>query len=235
MSDFTKRLTENLAAVRERIAAAANRSGRSSRDITLVAVTKYVDATIASMLAENGCIDLGESRPQELWQKASACSPRNIRWHLVGHLQRNKVRRTLPIITLIHSIDSTRLLEEVDRESAAMNRRTPVLFEVNISGDAAKHGLQPAEMSDALKSAARCRNIEIRGLMAMAGLEGDLQSARDDFRRLRQLRDRLRDECQEFTALADLSMGMSGDFEVAIEEGATIVRIGSVLFEGIAP
>lgn len=233
MSDLTKRLMENLAAVRARIDAAANRAGRSSSEITLVAVTKYVDATVASRLAENGCTDLGESRPQELWQKSTVSSAQNIRWHLVGHLQRNKVRRTLPIVTLIHSIDSTRLLEEVDRESAALNRRTPVLLEVNISGDPAKHGLLPAAMADALKAAAKCTHVEIRGLMAMAGVEGDLESARNDFRQLRKLRDRLRGECQDFANLADLSMGMSGDFEVAIEEGATIVRIGSVLFEGI--
>ncbi len=237
MSDLTARLTDNLAVVRECIAAAARRAGRTAGDITLVAVTKYVDAAVASALADAGCLDLGESRPQELWLKAEACAGRSLRWHLIGHLQRNKVHRTLPLVAVVHSVDSSRLLVELDRESAALQRRTPVLLEVNISGDATKHGFQPAEMADALAAAARCANVEVRGLMGMASREGDLSAARDDFRRLRELRDQLRDRLREgggsTIPLNDLSMGMSGDFEVAVEEGATIVRIGSRLFEGI--
>lgn len=235
MADFTARLASNLADIRRRIEMAAQRAGRSASEITLVAVTKYVDSSVAIALAEAGCLDLGESRPQEVWQKSESLSNFPVRWHLIGHLQRNKVRRTLPLVHLIHSIDSVRLLEEVDRESALIHRRTPVLLEVNISGDTSKHGFVPGEMAQCAQAAGNFKNIEVRGLMAMASREGDLESARDDFRRLRQLRDQLREQHPLQVSLDVLSMGMSGDFEVAIEEGATIVRIGSILFDGVIP
>ncbi len=231
MDVSTARLAANLAGIQERIAAAAARSGRSADSVTLVAVTKYVAPEWANALADLGCVDLGESRPQELWTKAAAAGSRPVRWHLIGHLQRNKVRRTLPLVSLLHSVDSTRLLEELDIESAAMGRRTPILLEVNISGDESKHGFHPREMPEVLQLSRRFPNLELRGLMGMASLEGDLEAARLDFRRLRELRDRLRDRGDG--DLPELSMGMSGDFEVAIEEGATIVRVGSAFFEGI--
>jgi pyridoxal phosphate enzyme (YggS family) len=227
-------LKQNLAAVQARIAAAARRAGRSASDVTLVGVTKYVDVATACALFDAGCLDLGESRPQELWEKAAACNRPGVRWHLIGHLQRNKVRRTLPLVTMLHSVDSLRLLAEVERESAALHQRTRVLLEVNISGDATKHGFRPEETGEAMRAAARCDHLELRGLMAMASREGDVSAARDDFRRLRELRDRLRADAGPTMLLDELSMGMSGDFEVAVEEGATIVRVGSLLFEGIA-
>jgi pyridoxal phosphate enzyme (YggS family) len=231
-AEFTEKLAANLASVRARIDAAATGAGRSAAEVTLVAVTKYVDPTVADALVDAGCQDLGESRPQELWHKVDACRNQNLRWHLIGPLQRNKVRRTLPLVALIHSVDSLRLLQEIDRESAVLGRPTPVLFEVNISGDVTKHGFQPEAMEAALKVAAECRHVEVRGLMGMASREGDLTAARHNFRRLRELRDQLRDRhC--VIRLEELSMGMSGDFEAAIAEGATFVRIGSLLFEGL--
>jgi hypothetical protein len=233
MADCKHRLAQNLAAVQERIKAAAGRAGRAPEVVKLVAVTKYVDASIASALADAGCVDLGESRPQDLWHKAEALRERNLRWHLIGHLQRNKVRRTLPLAELIHSVDSTRLLREIDRESAALNRRMPVLLEVNISGDPQKHGFPPDEMVEALRVAAACPHVQVQGLMGMAGREGDLAAAREQFQHLRLLRDQLRKDPEPGFDLDELSMGMSGDFEVAIEEGATMVRVGSLLFEGI--
>jgi PLP dependent protein len=236
MSDTSTVISENLAGVRQRIAAAAARSGRAADDVTLVAVTKYVSAEVVRPLVAAGCLDLGESRPQLLWEKAASLADLPIRWHLIGHLQRNKVRRTLPLVTMIHSVDSARLLAAVDEEQGTGDegRETvPVLLEVNVSGEAAKHGFGAEEIEPLLAELAGYRNIAVRGLMCMAGLEGGMESARRDFAALRQLRDRLRPRCPAGVALDDLSMGMSGDFEAAIEEGATIVRVGSALFEGI--
>jgi pyridoxal phosphate enzyme (YggS family) len=226
-----ERVAANLANVRDRIAAAARSAGRSPDEVRLVAVTKYVDAATTRLLIEAGCHDLGESRPQELWDKAAALADSAIRWHLIGHLQRNKVRRTLPLVSLIHSGDSLRLLEVLNREAVGP---LSVLLEVNVSGEAAKHGFAPDELPRHLEALAALTNLDIRGLMAMAALDDDPTTARRDFARLRELRDRLRREWAGRFALDELSMGMSGDFEQAVAEGATIVRIGSALFEGVA-
>lgn len=230
MSDLSAKIAENVAVVRGRIADAALRSGRTPDSVRLVAVTKYVSADVVRPLVAAGCTDLGESRPQKLWEKAEALVDLPVRWHMIGHLQTNKVRRTAPLLAMIHSIDSQRLLEAVDEAS---DRPLPVLLEVNTSGEAAKDGLTPAMVEPFLEQASRCRNVAIRGLMCMAGLEGDLDAARRDFAALRELRDRLRRNCPAGVELDELSMGMSGDYEIAIEEGATIVRVGSALFEGV--
>jgi pyridoxal phosphate enzyme (YggS family) len=246
MSEAVSQIAENVAQIRGRIAAAAERSGRAAGDVTLVAVTKFIPAEVVRLLVEAGCHDLGESRPQELWQKAATLADLPVRWHLIGHLQRNKVRRTLPLVAMIHSIDSPQLLAAVNEEShggadipvcpdaAAFSGKLPVLLEVNVSGEAAKHGFSPAEIEPLLADLAVYRNVTIRGLMCMAVLEGGPDVARRDFAALRELRDRVRDRCSPGHALDELSMGMSGDFEQAIEEGATIVRVGSALFEGVA-
>ncbi len=228
------RLRRNLARVREHMAAAAARSGRLPDSVTLVAVTKYVSPEVARLLPQAGVLDLGESRPQDLWLKASALQDQAVRWHLVGHLQRNKVVRTLPLVHLIHSADSTRLLAAIDAAAAARQRIADVLLEVNVSGQPQKHGFAPDALADALHQAARCCWVRVRGLMAMAGTPGDLAAARREFASLRELRNRLQQLQSSRVKLDELSMGMSGDFEVAIEEGATMVRIGSALFEGIA-
>ena len=231
MTDLVQRIADNVAAIRQRIADAAQRSGRSAADVTLVAVTKYVGAAEVEALLAAGCRDFGESRPQELWEKAAHFSSRPLRWHMIGHLQRNKAKRTLPHVTLLHSGDSQRLLEAVDQQSQDARRPIDALLEVNISGDAAKHGFAPHELEPSLPRLALLRQVRIRGLMAMSGLEGTADDARADFARLRQLRDRLLSVCPPEISLSELSMGMSGDFEAAIEEGATLVRIGSALFE----
>jgi PLP dependent protein len=258
MSNASAQIAENVARVRGRIAAAAQRSGRTAEDVTLVAVTKFMPADVVRLLVEAGCRDLGESRPQELWDKAAALSDLPIRWNLVGHLQRNKVRRTLPLVAMIHSIDSPRLLAAVEEEAQDSEHPLPVLLEVNVSGETAKHGLKPDEVEPLLAEvassrlslressdraqlsrserrpiAAGNRKVAVRGLMCMAALEGGPDVARRDFAALRELRDRLRPVCPPGHTLDELSMGMSGDFELAIEEGATIVRVGSALFEGV--
>lgn len=227
------RIAENLAAIRGRIGDAARRSGRTEYDIMLVAVTKYVGIDVVRELVAAGCRDLGESRPQELWTKTAVLSKANVRWHLIGHLQRNKVTKSLPMVSLIHSGDSLRLLGAINKDAVALRRRAPVLIEVNISGDAAKHGFKPTEVESNLAAIAALPAIEIRGLMAMAGREDDATAVRHEFAALRELRDQLQTIAPPEINLDDLSMGMSGDFETAIEEGATIVRIGSALFEGI--
>jgi pyridoxal phosphate enzyme (YggS family) len=224
----------NVTRVRERIAAAAARSGREASAVRLVGVTKYVDSAAARLLVEAGLADLGESRPQELWTKAAALADLALRWHLVGHLQSNKVRRTLATSPFIHSADSLKILEILSRESQTQNLVSELLIEVNVSGDAAKHGFGPGEVEPVLPRIAALPAIAVKGLMTMASREGDLNQARREFAALRELRDRLTANCPPGVSLGELSMGMSGDFEAAIEEGATIVRVGSALFEGLA-
>ncbi|MFZ5833052.1 MAG: YggS family pyridoxal phosphate-dependent enzyme [Planctomycetota bacterium] len=226
-------LVENIARVRGRIAEAARTAGRSADEVTLVAVTKYATAATTRALFEAGCPILGESRPQQLWEKAERLADIAPQWHLIGHLQRNKVRRTLPYVNMIHSLDSLRLAESLGDECRAAGRRLPAMLEVNVSGEAAKHGFAPAEIEPLLPQLASIAGLEIRGLMCMAGLESAPAEARREFASLRVLRDRLQRVAPEGLQLGDLSMGMSGDFEAAIAEGSTLVRIGSALFEGI--
>lgn len=238
-------IATNLAQVRDRIASAAGAAGRQADEVTLVGITKYVGVTAAAKLVAAGCSDLGESRPQELWKKAAelnaaqqsaALPPAEVRWHLVGHLQSNKIRRTLPLVTLIHSVDSERLLSAIDDErTLSRDTHAPVnvLLEVNTSGEAAKHGLVPEAVEPILAAAERFPHIAIQGLMTMAALEGGPTVAAQNFAALRELRDRLRPNTPPSVRLNELSMGMSGDFEIAIREGATIVRVGSLLWENL--
>jgi pyridoxal phosphate enzyme (YggS family) len=225
-------LAERLHAVRERIDAACRRAVRAPDSVTLVAVTKSVSSDVAQMLRDLGVPDLGESRPQELWKKAAAIQ-RPVRWHLVGHLQRNKIDRTISLVTLIHSVDSLRLLEALEQEAAKQHLHLRVLLEVNASREEAKHGFNPAEMPKLAKEFARFSHLEIAGLMTMAAMSEDPEEARPAFAEMRRLRDQVRDVIGDHGILPELSMGMTHDYEVAIEEGATLVRIGSALFDGL--
>jgi pyridoxal phosphate enzyme (YggS family) len=227
-------LTNRWRAVEERIAAACRRAGRGRDEVTLLAVTKTVSVEVASLLPEMlGAVDLGESRPQELWRKAAAL-PATVRWHLIGHLQRNKIERTLPLIHLLHSGDSLRLLTALNQEAAQRQQPMAVLLEVNASREPAKHGFAPEELPGLVPQLAALRHVAIRGLMTMAALEDDPERCRPTFATVRDLRDSLRGDLGPPHDLKELSMGMTNDFEVAIEEGATLVRIGSALFEGLA-
>jgi hypothetical protein len=234
-------IADNLERVREQIAQAARAASRNPDEITLVGVTKYVGPSAARELLQAGCNYLGESRPQELWSKhsqiaagelasASGGTPTHpIHWHLIGHLQRNKLRRTLPLVSLIHSVDSERLLAAINAErtaQATQNQQLPpirILLEVNTSGETAKHGLAPDAVESLLAAAERFPHVEVCGLMTMAAREGGLDVAAKNFATLRELADRFE--------LKERSMGMSGDFDVAIREGATILRIGTALWE----
>ena len=232
MPDVSERIRDNLARVRQQMADAAARSGRAAEQVRLVAVTKSAGEVAIRALVQAGCHELGENRPQQLWQRAARLADLPIRWHMIGTLQKNKIRRTLPLIQMLQSADSPSLVEAVERIAAELSLRVPILLEVNVSGEASKHGLEPPAVGPLLEELARLEHVEVRGLMCMAGVEGGLERARRDFAALRGLRDRLRSACPDRVWLDALSMGMSGDFEVAIEEGATIVRIGSALFEG---
>jgi pyridoxal phosphate enzyme (YggS family) len=235
LSDLSTTIAANIARVRKQIATAARRSGRTPSDVRLVAVTKYVDADVTRALVDAGCCDLGESRPQDLWAKAESLADANVAWHLIGHLQRNKIRRTLPLVKLIHSIDRQESLAAIDRIAGELQIAAHVLIEVNTSGDASKDGISPADVLPLLESAASYPHVAIDGLMTMAAFAGGSDVAKRNFAALRMLRDELKPQCPDNVSLAELSMGMSGDFEEAIEEGATIVRIGSALFEGVTP
>jgi PLP dependent protein len=229
-----RRLADNLGKVRDQIATAAAKSGRRADEVKLVAVTKYVSTAVALALYDLGCADLGESRPQELWSKAEALSGCEVHWHLIGHLQKNKVRRTLPMVSLIQSVDQESLAEEIDKEAAKLERPISVLLEVNISGDAAKHGFAPAEVELILQARDRLPHLRFLGLMGMSGLNSNDQERRQQFAKLRQLRDRAASSLAFHNgSTGELSMGMSEDFAIAVEEGATMVRVGSALFEGV--
>ena len=186
-------------------------------------------------LLDCGVLDLGENYPQELWKKNEALAdrPEAIRWHLIGHLQTNKVKKTLPLVRWIHSVDSLKLLKLVSESGQALERPPAVCLQVNTSGEESKHGWSARQILEDSESIAACGGIPIVGLMTMAALDGNEERTRASFASLRQTRDGLRQKTG--LALPDLSMGMSGDFEAAILEGATMVRIGSALFEGLSP
>ncbi|MBT4866110.1 MAG: YggS family pyridoxal phosphate-dependent enzyme, partial [Planctomycetaceae bacterium] len=154
-------------------------------------------------------------------------------WHLIGHLQRNKARRALPLVSLIHSVDTFRLLSTLDRLAVELDLQPRVLLEVNASGESQKHGFLPDELASGWNQCLKCERVQVVGLMGMAARVGDVEEARPAFRQLRELLDRLR-LLSPVMQLPELSMGMSGDFEIAIEEGATIIRVGSGLYEGLS-
>jgi pyridoxal phosphate enzyme (YggS family) len=226
-------LVERVHAIEERIRSACRRARRGRAEVTLVAVTKSVPVEVAALLPAAGIVNLGESRPQELWRKAAAL-PDTVRWHLVGHLQRNKVEKTLPLVHMIHSVDSVRLLETLEREAAKRDHFLDVLLEVNASAEASKHGFPPGEVPHLAGKLRELRQVRVQGLMTMAAYEEEPERCRVTFAALRTLRDVLRTAVGAAQPFAHLSMGMSNDFEVAIDEGATLVRIGSALFEGLA-
>ncbi|MDB2687169.1 YggS family pyridoxal phosphate-dependent enzyme [Mariniblastus sp.] len=228
---MNQQFRQNISDVNGKIADAAAKAGRAADEVTLVGVTKYVDAKVTREFAEAGHLVLGENRPQQLWQKQDELVDLNIEWHLIGHLQRNKAKRTVEIATLIHSVDSLRLLKAIDGHASDQSKVARVLLEVNVSGEEAKHGFAAEQLPAIVEAVGELKATQVGGLMAMAGLAGDQDDARREFASLREL--------AEQTAAAglpanvqmkELSMGMSGDFEIAIEEGATLVRVGSALF-----
>jgi pyridoxal phosphate enzyme (YggS family) len=224
-------LADNIAAVEHRIAEACRRARRSRSEVTLVAVTKTVSTEVAGYLPMLGFHHLGENRPQELERKAASLDA-GVNWHMIGHLQRNKVERVTPLACLIHSVDSAHLLRELDRVAEKQERTIPVFLEVNVSGEQSKQGFAPSQLPQLVSTLAALRHIHVRGLMTMAAF-AEPDASRPTFARLRELRDYMGGELAPPHVLEHLSMGMSNDFEIAIEEGATFIRLGTVLFEGL--
>ena len=220
-------IAANLEEIRRRMAEAARRSGRDPASVRLVAVSKTYPAEAVAAAAATGQRIFGESRVQESRDKIPACPP-GLEWHFIGHLQKNKVRQALPLFSFFHSIDSTALAGAIDRIAGETGVKAQGLLEVNVSGEETKHGFTPEELRAQFPTLSKLLHLRIRGLMTMAPYSDNPEDARPVFRTLRELRDELQSTYQH--PLPELSMGMSGDFEPAIEEGATLVRVGSSIF-----
>ena len=220
----------NLTAIRERIATAAAAAGRRPGDVRLVAVSKTFDADHVRAAYAAGQRDFGENKVQEALQKIGETADLQIRWHLIGHLQSNKVRKAAPAFAAIHVIDSVDLLRRVDTAAADAGRAPDLFIQVDLAGEATKFGATEADVPAIARAASECRAARLSGLMLLPPWFDDPEQARPYFRRLRSLRDRLVAEGIDADRLRDLSMGMSHDFEVAIQEGATLVRVGTAIF-----
>lgn len=231
-------IAENIKAVRERIRDTARRVGRDPSGIKLVAVSKTVDVDRIKEAVLAGITILGENRVQEAKDKieefnrvqTSDSRLQTVSWHMVGHLQTNKAKTAVQLFDLIHSVDSIHLAEEIDRQARKIEKIQRVLIEVNLGGEETKYGVSPEEVIDTFKEISRLKNISIEGLMVMPPFSEDPEKVRPYFKELRELRDRINELRVRSYELRDLSMGMSNDFEVAIEEGATMVRIGTAIF-----
>ena len=225
-------LASRIRAVRERIANAALTASRSPDDVTLIAVTKTLPPAVVRAAHEAGLTTFGENRVQEAESKITALDLPGIRWELIGHLQTNKAERAVRLFGRIQSVDSLRLAELVDQRATGRAQPLPILLEVNIGGEASKSGFAPAEVVEAARHIATLPHLRPEGLMTVAPITPDPAEARPYFRRLRELRDELRRTVPLGAdgGWAQLSMGMTDDFETAIAEGATLVRIGRALF-----
>jgi pyridoxal phosphate enzyme (YggS family) len=217
----------SLEQVRTRISEACARAGRPVESVKLVAVSKRQGPDAVRALAEAGVELFGESRVQEARQKIPLC-PGGLTWHMIGHVQRNKVRDIVRLFSYVHSVDSLRLLEALDGAAAEAGKTLSVLLEVNVSGEGSKFGLAPDEVPAVLERCGSLMNLDVSGLMTIPPFTPESEDARVHFARLRELRDAWRDSSG--FPLDELSMGMSHDFEVAIEEGATWIRLGTILF-----
>jgi len=220
---FSERLDE----IKRRIGAACEKAGRDPDGVRIMAASKTQPPEKIREAADCGIKLFGENRVQEGRQKIPL-SPSNLEWHMIGHLQTNKAREAVRLFKMIHSVDSAKLLAAVDAAGEQTGRLTPVFLEINVSGEGSKFGLAPENVPEVLKLANDLKRVEIKGLMTMPPAAEDPETARPFFRRLRELRDQWRD--RSGFSLDELSMGMSHDFEVAVEEGATIVRLGTILF-----
>lgn len=231
-SRIAEKLAENLQAIRSRIHEATQRSQHADREVRLVAVTKSARLDWITALTTLGQHDLAENRPQQLIQRSTVLSS-DVSWHMIGHLQRNKVDLVWPHVQWIHSIDSWRLWRQVVQQAAKSDSCPKLLLEVNISGETSKGGFTPEEIAGQWDSEILVSGLPVAGFMTMAPLADDPEEVRAVFRSLRELRDRMANRSRGQLELPELSMGMSGDYAVAVEEGATMVRVGSRLFEGL--
>jgi len=222
-----EKIPARLAAIREQIEAACARAGRDPAEVTIVAVTKTHPSAAVEAVRAAGLPDVGENRVQELEEKVAALGRHAVRWHLIGHVQRNKARRAVELADLIHSVDSERLARRLSDEAIAQGKRIEVLAQVNVSGEETKGGLEGPRMLEQLAELCKLPGLRVMGLMTMAPLAADEGTIREVFATTRRLAEDAR-SIAGFEA-RHLSMGMSGDFEIAVEEGSTLVRIGSAL------
>lgn len=240
MAVSKSKFEKNLLGIRERISSACECSGRNAQDVRIVAVTKSVDVETIKGMLDLGLTDLGESRVQQLCQRVEAINAylsrrRNplthpIRWHMIGHLQRNKVKDVLQVAEIIQSVDSLRLAEEINARAERMEKIIDVLLQVNCSNEAQKYGVAVGAAAYLGELICTMKHLRLVGLMTMAPLTDDSEQARPSFARLRELFEEMRNLKISGDNLKHLSMGMSHDYEIAVEEGATIVRIGTALF-----
>ena len=224
------RILANLREVQDRIAAAAARAGRAADAVRLVAVTKTAGTDAIRTLLAAGQTDIGENRAQQLRDRSRELEGAGVRWHMIGRLQRNKVKYVVPTCVMVHSVDSLRLAEEIDRRAARADTTATCLLEVNVAGEDQKGGVAPDEAPALASRAAALPHVDLAGLMTMAPFVDDPEATRPVFAATRELLARINREADLPRPLAELSMGMTQDFEVAVEEGATIVRVGSALF-----
>jgi len=223
-------VSDRLIQVRARIDAAARSAGRDPASVRLVAVSKTFPIEAVRAAYEAGQRDFGENRVQEALQKIDRSTDLTIRWHLLGHLQTNKARKAAPAFATIQSVDSVELLEKLDRAADESGSSPELLIQVDLAGEATKFGVSPPEMPRLLDAAAACRAARVAGLMTLPPVPETPEDARPWFRRLRDLRDGWLASGVPADMLRELSMGMSGDFEVAVQEGATLVRVGTAIF-----
>ena len=223
-------IARNLAAIRDRIAAAALAAGRPSGAVRLLAVSKTFDADEVRAAYAEGQRDFGENKVQEALQKITQTAELEIRWHLIGHLQSNKVKKAAPAFAAIHAIDSIDLVRRVDSAAAEGGAAPDLYIQVDLAGETTKFGAPEADVPAIAHEALKCRAARLKGLMLLPPWFDDPEQARPYFRRLRELRERLVADGIGRANMEELSMGMSHDFEVAIEEGATLVRVGTAIF-----
>jgi pyridoxal phosphate enzyme (YggS family) len=223
-------IAANLAAIRERIAAAAAAAGRNPSSVGLLAVSKTFSADHVRAAYAEGQRDFGENKVQEALQKIEATADLSIRWHLIGHLQSNKAKKAGSAFAAIHAIDSVDLVRRVEAAAVEHGARPDLFIQVDLAGETTKFGAPEAEVLAIARAAAECRAAVLKGLMLLPPWFDDPEQARPYFRRLRLLRDRLIEDGIDVAHMGELSMGMSHDFEVAIQEGATLVRVGTAIF-----
>jgi pyridoxal phosphate enzyme (YggS family) len=222
-------IASNVQVIKERIAEAALKSGRKPEDVLLVGVTKTIDVPRIEALIRAGVRDLGENKPQELCSKRAALGS-DVGWHLIGHLQTNKVKTVIGKAKLIHSVDSLKLAEEIDKRAAAQSVKADVLLEINIAGEDSKHGIAPDDALAFAESIQHLTSVRVKGLMCVAPYVEEPENNRKYFAKLRQLFVDISEKSFHNIEMTDLSMGMTGDYQVAVEEGATMVRVGTGIF-----
>ena len=222
-------IADNLAAVVNRCTSAAQRAGRDPLSVKLVVVTKTVDTERISEAVAAGALILGENRVQEAKEKIETLGP-IVSWHLIGHLQTNKAKYAVKLFYMIHSVDNLQLAKEIDKQAAKINKVQDVLIEVSIAGEETKAGVAVKDAVTLIKEASKLKHISIKGLMTMPPFSDDPEDSRPYFKKLRELFESVANEHIPGVSMKELSMGMSGDYEVAIVEGSTIVRIGTAIF-----